>query len=151
MLRNNVLRNDNVTLGTFDDVYLAFDRRTVRMGEDGQNSLTRFETFSKIQQRLANMLKELICVPKMRPNRSFLFWHEEWRHMYLFPASIEPYSSRVLLNYILSTNIYGLETNLNGFRYQLRFYLSFLQLHRWTKITLSIFISNYSASPFPFR
>ena len=73
MLRNNVLRNDNVTLGTFGDVYLAFDRRTVRMGEDGQNSLTRFETFSKIQQRLANMLKELICVPKMRPNRSFLF------------------------------------------------------------------------------
>ena len=43
------------------------------MGEGGQNSLTRFETFSKIQQRLANMLIELICVPKMRPNRSFLF------------------------------------------------------------------------------
>jgi len=32
MLRNNVLRNDNVTLGTFDDVYLAFDRRTVKNG-----------------------------------------------------------------------------------------------------------------------
>ena len=146
----------------------------LQKGEGGQNSLTRFGTFSKIQQRRANMLRGLICVPKMRPNRNSLFSHEGWHHRYLFPASIEPYSSTELLNVSISITTIFLtkrvdhETNLNDFRCQLRFDLNFLQPRRWTRnyfYRLSFIITVYESynmthaacclnetiSPFPFR